>query len=245
MAKNKIIVKNKKSGFKTHQGYYVAGVMKSPTTGKRIARIEQNIRTIKNKEEVKYADEFSNFNCSQGGTAFTVNNIAGGNTAITRVGDDITMTSLQFKYAIACSASQLVSQVVRVMIVIDRLHNNSTSSFDGVPIDATGKGLLDNSVITDIRYMPRNLQNQPRYKVLYDKFHVCCPNSINTAATTSLQLEIHKTVNLKLNHNVRYAGAGGAVGDINRNALSIFVACSSPTTPPVFQYGARVFFKDS
>lgn len=205
--------------------------------------LNNKIKAIEKKQDLKWADEFSSLTCSSTGNGITVNNIAGGNTAVTRIGNKISMTSFQFKYNLATSASQLTASSVRVMVVIDRLHNFNGATFDAVYFGPTG--LMDNSIITDIRYMPRNHNTLPRYKVLYDKIHTINPDSVNVAGTSVIPKQIHVTKNFKLNHIVTYDGAGGAVADIGQNALCLFVACDSViANAPVFQYGSRVYFKD-
>lgn len=219
------------------------GFKKKKPTAKSV---DKKVKKILASQELKYFDEYNNnssVSLTTSGYAFTINNFATGNTRITRIGNQISLTSLQLKYTLITAAGLLSGFNTRVLVVYDRNHNNSGNSFDGNPINNAGIGLLDNTVIPSAPLMPRNIAYQKRYKVLYDKNHFIRPE-VNTAAASTIPtgLTVYKNIKLSGRKSV-YDGSGGSVADINVGAVSIFIV--PDVSNVVFaSVGTRLYFKD-
>lgn len=87
--------------------------------------------------ELKFFDTAFNTDASTTGTIVSLNNMAAGDTALTRDGNKILCKSLNLRIAIQ-NESLTISSTVRVLVVVDKNANNANPSFA-----TAGTGVLE------------------------------------------------------------------------------------------------------
>lgn len=217
-----------------------------------INSLDKRIKKINSETELKWNDSFGTITSSD--TAATVaanavllNAMAQGTTAITRLGDLITMTSLQIRFLISSDIDRITTTQVRILIFFDR-QANAAAPVIGSNNDTA---LLDNSVVTLLYNSPFNHRCSERYRVIYDKrvdMNPLCVFDFDVATgTTSQVVQLGDSYKFKksLSTKVKFNGAGGAIGDVITNSLHIAVITAQATELPLVQFGARIYYKDS
>jgi len=246
--------------YRHHQ--HVVAKRKAPSNkalSKKIKHIENDLIELKFYDE---SNTFSGFTSTPtvATNYYCLNNLQQGDTVNTRNGNKIWPTSLQLKYVIVNNALLIGPSVARVLVIWDNQANgastlynvNGSFTFFG-PI-----GVLDNSVITDIRIMPRAYESQKRYKILYDKIHVLRPPSVdvysitnNTSATATMtgtavidtEVVVRKTI--KLGRQMIYQDGTTNISSIQKGALSIMMLSDQASNGLTGLSGTRLYFKDA
>lgn len=201
---------------------------------KQIKNVKKSIKKINDKQELKYKDRAVSYQISAVGNFTLLNDVDIGTTPNDRVGDEITVTSLQFRGFLEKTAT-LQFDTVRVILLWDRQPN-------GAP--PTASTILDDSIITSLVFAPYHRQYQKRYKILYDK-----TSQINSFVydTTLSENEVRRYPisfkRKKLGRMIKYDGTAAGIADIQTNSLYLFTMCTSGGGM-FFEGGFRLYFKD-
>lgn len=175
-------------------------------------------------------------------STFVSNIVQGTGEGESRIGTQISPTSIQFKCNFLSNTNILTQQRVRMMVVWDRQSNSAA-----IPLSGAGTtSLLDTTIITDPLLAPLNYDAIERYTVLYDKMIVLNPNTFLTATTlVPIGKQIKKKI--KLSRIVKYNGAGPQIPFTNNLALCWFASNNggSAALLPTVECGARLYYKDA
>lgn len=224
-------------------------VQPKPSIQKQVSNVKKSIRKMQNDEELKYFDVYYNTTADTSGNVTILNAMAQGNTQITRIGNEISCTSVQFRGTIYQNVdASLGGTEVRLMVLWDRQPNSADPTIAGL-----NNGILNNVTVTNLMLSPYTYENQDRYRILYDKRFIINANTwydYDIPATTAtidsvLPMYIPFKKKLKLSRNTKYDNAAAGITSISSNSL-VFVAISNQATlVPTIQSGFRLYFKDS
>ncbi|QCX35022.1 capsid protein [Blackfly DNA Virus 1] len=210
---------------------------------RQIRNIKKDLHQMKMQEEVKYKDLFLNVqSATPGGSIQLLNGTATGTDQTTRLGSQIKCTSLRFKVGLTSLSTLTSAAIFRIIVVWDTQTNGIQFTLAGNAL--TGNvALLDNRVITDLIYSPRQLENADRFAIVYDKIHVLNAGANNTGATTPFPVEkvINKT--FKFNRITQYDAITDVIGAINRNSLH-FIGLAQNSGESNYDIATRLYFKD-
>lgn len=210
------------------------------TLGRRVRNIDKKVKKIQRSIELGHKDTNQTaVSIPTTGVFVLVNGITQGDSDITRTGDEVVATSLQFRYRIEADELALNATLVRVLLVWDSQANGAA------PTIAT---LFDQLIISDPIYSPYNLDYQKRYKFLYDRVHVLNPVLQSSETTGTLDnvvpVSIYKKRKVKLSRTVKYSNTGDTVGSIATNSLHMIFIANQSTNTPTVSAGYRFIFKD-
>lgn len=215
-------------------------------------KLNRKIKKISNMIELKYLDVFA----QEGDVAPTgylqlLNAMTNGTEQNFRLGDQITMTSLQMRGAITAADTQDLPTHVRMIIFMDRQANNaapsvisSAGAFNGLLAADTLQVATDPWTAT---YSPFSYEQQKRFRVLYDKRYVLNPHVVGPTTGTYVPYQVKFNVKLKLGKVVKYSDTGNTIADISTNSLYVVWLSDVPNAPeqPTVDYWSRIYFKDA
>lgn len=213
---------------------------KNPTT----KSLSKKIKKIEKRQELKYFDrwiEISASNKADGSTPGSgpelLNDLITGTDQLTRIGGDVTATSLSFRGFTyvpnlqGVTGNENLSRIpfLRMIIFWDQ---NATNNPTILGSAITGsESLLDNTGGGDAVFLPYNRSTRSRFKILYDKTYKYPVSPFNTSGGNDNPFDTsilpHRLIQgkVKLNRVVQYSGVGSGIGNIARNAL--WVVCLS------------------
>lgn len=199
-------------------------------TGLQVANTALSV-ALKTKKllnvEHKFLDlSLNSQSVSATGLGNNIVNMAQGDTASTRTGDQIKVTSIQFKYYLNINASATVS-TVRVILVLDRQANGAGINLSQLLQDTTA-GLMLMS--------PLNLDNKYRFKIMYNRIHQM---SIN--GNRAVRGQYFKKHQIK----IRYGSNAGTIADLTSRNLILFFISDEATNQPLVDCFLRVRFVDN
>jgi len=140
----------------------------------------------------------------------TLNAMALGNTASTRVGMKVDMRTIELCLRTWTTPATGVEQFGRVMLVLDRQTN------------AVGPAALTDILTSAAVTSPRNLANRKRFKILWDRKFTLGNNVTNTAGTGSPTSRILKAyIQLRRISTDYNTANNGTVADITSNSLHL------------------------
>lgn len=207
--------------------------------------LNQKIKKIQSREELKHRDTLiSQTVDGTGSTLALLNGVpqsAGAETDITRVGNDITATSIQWRLRYNNVAAQLGSVTMRMLVFWDQQPNGAA------PTAAT---LLDGTTVTSLTLAPYHRDYQKRYKILHDSVVTITPQAVQaftpaTGATTALVPQIvYRHAKRQLARTVKYIGNGATVASIGTNSLYAMWISNVAADLPTVTAGFRLYFKD-
>lgn len=222
---------------------------KPKNTNKNLAR---RIKKIEKNIELKWLDELNRNSGTIIGLTpylFTLNNMAEGDTVVTRTGQQISMTSLHLRMRLSCYTANLAPVCMRVVFVMDK-HPNGLAPFNGLPLASSSdnNALFDDTVVNGSVFVQGYPYYRPnmgsRYKILFDRVFVLQTNSINTAATSTVGGEIFLHKKIKLSYIAQYDDATNNPLSLLKNAICGFVQCDQ-ANGGYFECSSRVYFKDA
>lgn len=211
--------------------------------------LNKKIKKIENKIELLHEDSiFATTVGNDGADRLLLNGITQGQTDITRVGNEVTATSLQFRGRFETNSGLIVPTCVRVIIFWDRQANGAIpiTLASSTPSDMA---LLDNTITTDPLLMPYNYTTIDRYRVLYDKVFVMNPQVVagTEAGATDAVIAVTKYFKgkIKLNRRIKFDTTGSTVASITTNALWAVFYSDVVTDEPALDFVARFYYKDA
>lgn len=156
--------------------------------------------------EWKYTDVFVNVDINTAPTITLLNGLVPGNSASQRVGNKVTIRSLEMRARVQTIAATGVEQFCRWFIVLDRQANGAAPA-------AITDILTANSVIA-----LRNLENRKRFKIIVDKAFPMGATSVSTGTVCSRMYKVYikfrRPILVEFNN-----GVAGTIADIVSNAI--------------------------
>lgn len=217
-------------------------VSSRPSLNKQIVNVKKSVKKIQNREELKNLDTLLNGTAINSTATFTLlNGMVLGDTSITREGDEIHCTSIQFRNIYNMVATNLNADInVRHIVFWDRQANGAAPAITQ---------LLDTSVITLAILAPYNRDFQERFKIVYDKTFRVFANLADpaNAATEVVSSRVHKKAKKSLSRTTKYIAGqnAGTVADIASNSLFSCLVTDNGTANITVQGGFRLYFKDN
>jgi len=159
-----------------------------------------------------------------------VNGVTMGTSAANRVGQSITMRSLQLRLVNAATPATGTDQIHRLLLVLDRQANGTAPTLPDILYPG---GTL---------FTMRNLDNRKRFKILWDKTIVLdASGEPGTIRFTKMYLKFRRPVTVDFN-----GGNAGSIGDITSNSLYLCLLGSNApgNTAGICQGNVRVRFTD-
>ncbi len=184
------------------------------------------VNKIEKQREKKFVDKDAQDSSSNTITITPITLIGQGDSASSREGNKIVLTSLQMKYTFKQSTAAIATRC-RVMLVLDKQTNGA--------VFTAGELLQSTSLGTAI-VSPLNLDGAFRFKVLYNKVH-----TLSSEGSVVQYSEMFK----KMNIQARYSGSGGAQSNILSSGLYIVHLSDESSNTPNISYFTRVRFIDS
>ncbi len=189
--------------------------------------LARNLRSLMNVEFKNHDVTITATGVLDGvGNVIQLSNIDQGDTTVSRDGSNVKITSIYCKLLFRINASGSNTNI-RVMLVLDKQTNQA--------IFATADLLFSVANVQSL-VSPNNLDNQFRFRVLYDKIHL-----ITAGGKESAFVKIYKKVNLRL----RYDNTGNGIADLRSNSLALVVISNEATNTPTITGAVRLRFVDN
>lgn len=171
-----------------------------------------------------------------------INSPAQGNSALTRQGDQIEITSIHVRILLTHdivpnSADPPVPTCVRLVLVCDKQVNNNV---------ITATDVMDPNVGADFMQF-RDLSDTGRYVILKDKKYILNPSVAFTDGTNTGSVSgTGKWIEWNIPAQIRtdFSASTGDVADIVHNAIYLLGVASQNSTSGVANFSSRIRFKD-
>jgi len=156
-------------------------------------------------------DTAATYAVDSAGSLALLNGLVPGTGATERIGQKITIRSLELRAYNYVTPATGEDQLHRMLIVLDRQTNAAALTIAGV---------LQSANV----YSPRNLQNRKRFKILYDKMF-----NLNAAAEPGSRRALKMYMKLRRPIIADYnTGNAGTVADIVTNSLYLINLGTNP-----------------
>ncbi len=209
---------------------------------KRARRAAAPFRGRVSNGELKFLDTVrTDLNMALAGVVMddSLNHIAQGNTESERVGRKVTLKMLRMKgRVINTNVTSLTEteQRYRIIVYCDKQANGATAAVTDI---------LETASINSFR----NLANQSRFRIIYDKTkNFILPAVAQTAAGTfsSFSMEHNFMMSARLNIPIEFDNSvtTGAIGSIRSNNVGVLALCSTDNGPVRLGYTARIRYSD-
>lgn len=212
-------------------------------TRPKLKNLDKRIKKINSKMELKFNDVFQSSisidDTAGNGVMTLLNGIATGDSNITRDGNEIFGTSIQFRGVYSSDGDSLGITLLRTIVFWDSQSNGAAP---------TQGQLLELGIVTSALFAPYNMNNQKRFKIVYDKLITLNPQAGIDAAGTTTDAFPNSMVfkkKIKLGRIVKYSGATAAIGDIASNSLYVYQVSNQAAEFPLAAVGYRFIFKDN
>lgn len=161
--------------------------------------------------EWKYLDTAATYAVDSTGSLALLNGLTPGTGATERIGQKITIRSLEYRGYNYVTPTDGTDQLQRIILVLDRQANASALTIAGV---------LQSANV----YSPRNLQNRKRFKILYDKtFNLNASAEAGSRRFTKFYMKLRRPIITDYN-----TGNAGTVADIVTNSLYLINLGTNP-----------------
>lgn len=172
---------------------------------------------------------------NEDGTFILLNGMAQGTSQSTRVGNKMTMTSIQCRYNVYNGTTQTNSVPVRILIIYDTQTNALAPAVNDILSDTTAARRVTS---------PMNLANRDRFKIIHE--HTWVPGHyIDPVDSIGFQdfNKIYKKIRLDTIFNNT---SGGTVADIQTGSLYCLILADSAagTGSPRWQATFRLRYID-
>lgn len=185
--------------------------------------------------EKKFHDMDDSLTVTGAGKVVCLNNIPQGTSDKQRVGAKITIKNINVRYSCnldPVAGSGAVGGNARVMIVLDKQANGAQATVIDVLKDR--EGAKNNLLVY------RNLDNDERFQVLYDKFTNLNYNMSQTL--TNEHVGPVKKINKKVNIPISFSSVSGEITEIRSNNLFLLVITSHDSMAT--DYSIRIKYTD-
>ncbi len=207
-------------------GYYSCGKMVAGDAKQALA-LAKNVKSLLNVEFKNHDISITPVGIPDGvGVIHQLTNIPQGDTGESRDGSNIKITSIYIKLLLNINVSAITTSV-RVLLVQDKQTNQT--------IYATSDLL---STVANVQSIvsPMNLDNQFRFKVLYDKVFSIDDNGVQTKF-----IKIYKKVSTKL----RFDASIPSIADLRSSSYSLVLISDETTNEPVVTGELRLRYLDN
>lgn len=182
--------------------------------------------------EKKFLDVSTTVNADDVGQVIALNAMAQGTSQSTRVGNKISMTSIQMRLASANGATTTTPPIIRYMIIYDKQTNAAAPTIADI-LQAVGV------------LAPMNMGNRDRFVILMED--TWRPDNTYSDAAAVAEFTEYKQRYKRLHLDTIYNNTnGGTVADINSGGL-FFIALSNianGTAEPTMSLYARLRYTD-
>lgn len=207
---------------------------------KRVKNVEKSVAKIAHAFELKHEDTLFNAAFDTSGTLTLLNALTQGDSDLTRDGNEVKCTSIQFRARWTADIDSLDASEIRHIIFWDSQPNGAAP---------TVAGLLDISVITAATIAPYNRATQMRFKILHDEVVIMNPQvvalTVSGATTQVERMREYTRGKFKLSRITKYNGNAGTIADIQSNSLYSLVISNLATETPAGLIGYRLYFHDN
>lgn len=168
----------------------------------RYARVRRPVYFPRASGELKFIDTADAYNVNTTGTLTLLNGLSLGNTSSTRIGQKVTVKSLEVKYRAAVVATTGLDQTHRMLFVLDRQPNGAALTLAEVLSPTNTEGL-------------RNLASPRRFKFLIDyRFDLSAATESGSTKAGKLWYVFKKPLVIEYN-----SGNAGTVADISSGSI--------------------------
>lgn len=197
-------------------------------------------RSLPNSLEKKYFDVFAN-NTAISTTGFildSLNKVPQGTTDVTRIGNKINITNINFRIAFSlddAGTGTLVNGHCRTIIYIDKQANGAAAAADDILITTGTPGQT-------ALWKYRNMDQTDRFVILKDKIYSCdviSANVLHTAQGSSRWFKFSKKCDIP----IHFSSTTGAITEIRSNNIGMLFVSDISTMNYTLQ--TRVKFIDA
>jgi len=222
---------------------------KKYVSSNRPVNLNRRIKKIENMIELKYFDTYvPPTTIDDVGVLFPLNIVDNDVGGISRIGDEVYNTSIQFRGEILTDESVVGPTYIRMILFWDSQCNGALPTITDSP--GGGNGLLDTLFITSLVQAPFAYYTQKRYRVLYDK-RVCLNPLIvqtttvaDTTAVVPVGMQFHKKIKLGRKTKYNLGPAPTTIEAITTNSLIMLYVSDQSANLPSISTGFRLYFKD-
>lgn len=224
-------------------------------TRKDIKNLDKKIKKINNQIELKFLDTGlapALISSNTPTLVYHLNNVTQGVGVNSRISDQVTGTSLQFRGEIKTNIDNVTSSTIRMLCFFDKQPQGAAPVVYGA---SSTPVILDTDTITNPLYSPYNYAYLERYEILMDKRIVITPETVGAFDTTTGVTEAltvkHHTVNFKRKFHkiIKWDGnLASTIADASRNTLWVaFIGDQTVASGlgPNISFGARFYYKDA
>lgn len=244
--KHQLMLSSNKRTQKTGSKSVVLTTQKKAPSNKSLNRKIKNITN--NLIELKYID-IAPTGLVIPNTGLLINQMSfADNVAPFRNDLEISSTSLSMKGFIGTTNPPGITRPtrVRMMVFWDRQPNGANAVLAG------DNGLLENNVVTQLIFSPRNYKTIHRYTILHDELLLLTPQVVGNftpaSGITSTVLPVNRMLSYywKLSRQMKFDGVLKTIADVTTNSLNIAFFSSEAITSnqPTFTGGIRMYYKD-
>lgn len=175
-------------------------------------------RSIPGSAEKKYFDTaFTPADMSTTGLIFSLNRIEQGTSNIQRIGNKLTIKNINLRLIpyLTSSTNNVAGSVFRIMLLVDKQANGTEPVRSDILVGSAGD-------VTSFR----NLNNDERFDVLYDKFITLNHNMEETTGGDSdIAKGQCKKVSKKCNYVINYSSTTNDITAIRSNDVVLALFC--------------------
>ncbi len=215
----------KKRSYSKKPSYYTHGMNALELASKSLV-VAYGVKKLLNVEYKFHDVQLTTSAITPTGTIVQLTNIPQGDTDISRDGAQVKLTSTVSKFFIASNSSAFQTNI-RVMLVLDKQTNGAIYTMLDLLKDTDGNDIIVSQL---------NLDNQYRFRVLYDKVI-----SLSNVGITSAHRAIHK----KLQHKLRFESSTPSIADLNSKSFSLVFISNQTTNSPLVTLFSRIKYLDN
>lgn len=180
---------------------------------------------VRYSPEVKYiVNNATATNIVDTGTWVLLNGLTQGITQSTRLGSQITVTSINFRGFMANIHAG--PAIVRAILLVDKVPQQATFSLADLLFNSA------NALTSNI-----NMANRERFLVIFDKVF-----TFNDTGATEIQTFSFRE---KFGFKAQYNANNGTIADITKNAFFLLLISDQSTDYPDISYSYETYFVDS
>lgn len=191
-----------------------------------IRQLQQDVQLIRSliNVEHKYVDTALNGGIGNTLIQTLLNGMVRGTGVANRNGRSVKATKLELRYHVDAQSSMVRSQLIRVMLVVDKFPHATTFLSTDLLGNVSPEGMI-------------NRDNKNRFSILYDETHVLCPDGEDAH---------FRDVSKKIKFHTKFDDSStGNISDITENAVYLCAISNDAATPPAIDAHCRFIFVDN